>query len=106
MTPNEKQVWIGTAHVQQTFRNGVLGDADEAFVNVLGLVGNKTEFRHQVKTAVEDLGLKLLRLKEAETLKERLAKHSVHREILKLARRVERAGRIEFDVFAAFDDGT
>ncbi len=31
----QNEVWIGLAKVKQFERNGVLGDADQAYVNVL-----------------------------------------------------------------------
>jgi hypothetical protein len=106
MSNKKKELWIGSAHVKQPRRNGVLGNADEAFVNVITFVADTSDFRRQVKKAVESLGLKMLRLKDVETLKRRLSKHSIHEDLSKLAQEVERTGQVAFDVFCTFDHDT
>ena len=106
MILKKPQLWIGYAHVRQTDRNSLLGDDDEAFVNVIALAVNKSDFRRQVKKAVECLDLSLYQLKQAETLQLRLSKHSIHKDLSRLAKRAERSGEPEFDVFATFKYGT
>ena len=106
MSLKKKQLWIGYAHVKEPDRHVMLGDDDEAFVNVIALAVNKSDFRGQVKKAVESLDLVLLQLKKAETLELRLSKHSIHKDLSKLAKRVERSGDPAFDVFATFKHGT
>lgn len=106
MSPKQKELWIGGAHVKQPERNGVLGDADEAVANVIALAVNKSDFRRQINKEVESLGLILVRLKEAEPLKLHLLKYSIHEDLSKLAEEVKHTGRLAFDVFYAFDLGT
>ncbi|SRR6266436_3989992 len=106
MSSKKKQLWIGSAHVKQPYRNGALGNADEAFVNVIGFVVDKSDFRRQVKKEVESLELILLQLKDIETLEHRLSKHSIHEDLSKLAQKVERTGQVAFDVFVTFDHDT
>lgn len=98
-----KKFWIGFVRVKQNNRNGVLGDADQAFTNVIGLAKNKADFRLQVKRVLETLELQLLRLEDVELLEQRLSKHSVHKDILALVDDVKKDGQIAFDVFATFD---
>ncbi|SRR6266568_4488245 len=106
MSRKKEQLWIGTAHVEQSHRDGVLGDADEAFVNVIALATDKADFRRQVKRGVESLELALRQLNDAEPLEHRLSKHSIVEDLSKLARRVQRTGKIAFDVFCTFDHGS
>ena len=98
-----KEVWIGLAKVKQSDRNGVLGDADQAYTNVLALAKSKVGFRSQVKQAIEELELQLLRLEEAEPLRLCLLKKSPHKDILALADNVKKDKKVVFDVFATFD---
>lgn len=100
----EKELWIGIAKVRQTSRDGVLGDADQAYTNVIGLAKNKSDFRLQVKRAIEDLQLQLIRLEEAEPLNTHLENFTPHEDLLTLAENVKKDGQVAFDVFQAFDD--
>ena len=101
---NEKEeIWIGLAKVKQSDRNGVLGDADQAYTNVLALAQSKVNFRFQVKQAIEELELLLLRLEETEPLRIRLLRTTPHKDILALADDVKKDKKLAFDVFATFD---
>ncbi len=103
---SSKDVWIGGARVAQSKRGGVLGAADGAYVNVIALAAGKTDFRQQVKEALMELDLTLIRLADAELLTERLRKHTIYEDLHVLAAEVKRTGVIRFDVFHAFDDNT
>jgi hypothetical protein len=105
-THSNKELWIGGARVMQPKRNGILGDADGAYVNVIALASGKSDFRSQVKRSLEELGLILKRLKDAELLAERLKKHTLHKGLHVLAEEVRCTGSIRFDVFCTFDDNT
>lgn len=100
---SSKEVWIGLALVKQPKRNGALGDADRAYVNVLALAINGSDFRAQVREALKELRLTLIKLEDAETMKSRLSKHSVHRDLRNLAEEVELRGSPQFDIFQSFD---
>ena len=103
---SEKALWIGGARVVQPKRHGTLGDADGAYVNVIALAAGRSDFRLQIKNALEELNLTLVRLADAELLAERLEKHTMHKELHVLAKEVNRTGSIRFDVFHTFDAGT
>lgn len=100
----KKDLWVGTAKVRQNNRNGVLGDADQAYTNVIALAKNRTDFRLQVKRAVAQLDLQLTRLEEAELWHIHLKRFVPHKDLLALAEEVKKDGQIAFDVFQAFDD--
>lgn len=100
----QKEIWIGLAKVKQNNRDGVLGDADEAYTNAIALAKSKVDFRSQVKLAVENLGLQLPRLESAEPLKVRLSKFTVHKDLIALAKDVEKDGQVAFGVFYSFDE--
>jgi len=101
---DQKNLWIGFIRVGQNSRNGVLGDADQAFTNVIGLAKNKADFRLQVKRVLKTLELQLLKLEDVELLEQRLSKQSVHKDILALVDGVKKDGQVAFDVFATFDE--
>ena len=90
----------------QTKRPGTLGDADGAYVNVIALAAGRSDFRMQVKKALEELNLTLVRLASSELLAERLKRHTMHKDLHVLSREVKRTGMLRFDVFATFDAGT
>ena len=102
-TDRDKELWIGLAHIKQTQRNGTLDDADEAFVNVIGLALGKADFRSQIKEALDPLNLILVRLKDVELMAERLKKHTIHEDLHAIAEEVQSSGTLGFDVFATFD---
>lgn len=99
----QNQVWIGLAKVKQRNINGILGDAEQAYTNVLALAASKSDFRHRAKQAIEDLELLLLRLESAETLEQRLIKFTVDKNLLKLAKGVQKKGGVAFGVFHSFE---
>ncbi len=102
-TSSSKEVWIGLALVKQRERDGALGDADQAYVNVLAPAMDGLDFRAQVKQAVKELQLTLIRLDDAETMKARLSKHHIHKDLRNLAKEAERTGLARFDIFQTFD---
>jgi hypothetical protein len=103
---SSKDLWIGGARVAQWKRGGVLGAADGAYVNVIALAAGRPDFRRQVKEALMELDLTLIRLADAELLTERLRKHTIHKNLHVLAADVKRTGAIRFDIFHAFDNNT
>ena len=101
---NHQQMWIGLIKVKQNKRDGVLGDADQAYGNAIGLAKNKNNFRSQIKRRLELVELQLLRLENAEPLQQRMLSSSVHKDILGLVSSVNKDKQIAFDVFATFDE--
>ena len=90
----------------QPKRDGTLGDADGAYVNVIALACGKSDFRSQIKKALKELNLSLKRLTDAESLAERLTKHTIHEDLHLIAEDVRRTGSVRFDVFHTFDANT
>lgn len=99
----DKELWIGLAEVEQTTRNGVLGDVRGAFTNAVAMANGKANFRAAVKRGLDDLGLRLIHLKEAETLKTRLSKHSISEDLERTADEVKSTGEVGFGTFHTFD---
>lgn len=99
----DKELWIGLAEVEQRSRNGVLGDVRGAFTNAVAMANGKANFRAAVKRGLDDLGLRLIHLKEAETLKTRLSKHSISEDLERTAEEVKSTGEVGFGTFHTFD---
>lgn len=98
-----KALWIGLAEVEPTSGKGVLGDVRGAFTNAIAMANSRSDFRVGVQQALKDLGLRLIRLKEAETLKARLSKHSISEDLAKAAEEVKSTGGVGFGTFHTFD---
>ena|SRR6266404_7639490 len=97
------ELWIGLAKVEQSSRNGVLGDADRAFTNAIAIADGRASFRAKVREALAELGLRLMRLEDAETLKARSSKYSIDPELMKIAEETSNTGQVGFGTFHAFD---
>lgn len=102
LAPSAK-VWIGLALVTQPKRGGALGDADRAYVNVLALAVDEPDFRAQIRIALEELDLILMKLEELETMEARRSKYHVHKDLRRISEEVKRTGSPQFDVFQTFD---
>ena len=100
---SDKELWIGLAEVEQTSRHGVLGDVRGGFTNAIAMANGKVDFRAAVKRGLDDLGLRLIHLKEAETLKTRLSKHSISEDLERTADEVKSTGEVGFGTFHTFD---
>lgn len=98
-----EELWIGLAKVEQSSRNGVLGDTEGAYTNAIAIADGRASFRSKVKEALADLDLRLIRLEDAETLKARLSKYSVDPELRKIAKAASNTGRVGFGTFHAFE---
>lgn len=101
--PSAKRLWIGLAKVEQRSRNGVLGDAQQAYTNAIGSAVSKKGFRNCVKQELARLGLDLLRLENAELLADRVAKYAIDNELKNVARKVAKTDGVAFGTFHAFD---
>jgi hypothetical protein len=97
------KVWIGLALVTQPTRGGALGEADRAYVNVLALAVDESDFRVQIRIALNELDLILIKLEDLETMEVRLSEHHVHKDLRRLAEEVKRTGSPQFDIFQTFD---
>ena len=84
---SQSQLWIGLAKVEPTKRKDVLGDAAGAYTNAIAKADTRTAFRRKVVQSLNQLGLKLIRLEDAEMLKERLEKYSIAPELIRWRKR-------------------
>lgn len=100
----QRQLWIGLAKVEQLNSNGVLGDAEGAFTNAIALAEGRASFRRQVKEALDELDLRLIRLENPERLKNRLTKHSIDPELREVAEAATNNDRVNFGTFHAYDN--
>ena len=50
---SEKELWIGLAEVEQTSRNGVLGDVRGGFTNAIAMANGKVDFRTAVSQVAD-----------------------------------------------------
>ena len=80
-----------------------LGDADRAYTNALAIADNRVSFRAQVQEALAELGLRLIRLEDAETLDSRSSKYSIDLELTNVAKEAIKTRRVGFGTFHAFD---
>ena len=71
--------------------------------NAVAIADGKANFRAAVKRGLDDLGLRLIHLKEAETLKTRLSKHSISEDLERTADEVKNTGEVGFGTFHTFD---
>ncbi|HLY72045.1 MAG TPA: hypothetical protein VKR53_20065 [Puia sp.] len=100
---NPEEIWIGLAKVQSTKEMGVLENAKNAYVNVLGLARNKIEFRKKVKDELLKLELTLNRLEEIQIFKDRIKEYSVDKSIHNLAKKINNKNKkILFSTFHTF----
>jgi hypothetical protein len=97
-----KKLWIGLANVEQKNRQGVLGDADQAYTNAIGKAVSKADFRNRVKQELARLGLDLLRLQEAELLADRFAKFDIASKLRQVAQKAAKSDRVVFGTFHAY----
>ena len=104
VSTSQSKLWIGLVEVGQTKRKGVLGDVDGAYTNAIAKAHSRAAFRHRVTESLNHLGLKLIRIEDAEMLKERLEKYSIDPELMKVANEAELTGEVGFGTFHTFDN--
>jgi hypothetical protein len=80
------EVWIGLAKVQADSKQSVLKNANNAYVNVLGLARNRIEFKKIVGQALSDMNLRLNRLENSETFSKRITAYKVDKLLYRLAK--------------------
>lgn len=97
------ELWIGLAKVEQSSSNGVLGDAERAYTNAIAIADSRPDFRAKVREALAELGLGLMRLEDAETLRARSSKYSIDRELTKVAKEAMKTRQVRFGTFHTFD---
>ncbi len=81
-----------------------LGEAKGGYVNVVASAADLLEFEQKVKLALDELGLDLIEIDEAEALPLTLSKAHVSEEVVTMAKTVRRVGSIAFGTFYVFDE--
>jgi hypothetical protein len=95
-------IWIGLARISEG--KGSHLNANNAYVNVVGIAKSKLLFRKYVKDALErNWGLSLKRIESVELLNERLKKYDVDECILNLVSSLQNNSDIKFSTFHTFD---
>lgn len=101
---NVLEIWIGLAKVYVEKERSEFGLARNAYVNVLGLAVNKTDFRKKVKRELSFLGFKLLRLEEPEPFSSRIRNFKVDKSLHVLADEIVKNDlKIKFSTFHAYE---
>ena len=80
------EIWIGLANVKIDRARSGIADADYAYVTVLGLAKDTSDFEEKVAQVLSLQYFKLLELEEMEKFTERIQKCKVERSILDLAK--------------------
>lgn len=96
-------IWIGLAQVSSRPDNGLLGSAKGAYVNVLALATNPTDFTNKVKKAIMNLGLDFVQIEDVEPFSERSENYEMTDIIINLAMDVSKSKEIRFGNFHTFD---
>jgi len=81
-----------------------LGEAKGAYVNVVVSAADISELEQKVKLALDELGLDLIEMDEAEVLPLALSKARVSEEVLTMAKTVRKLDSVAFGTFYVFDD--
>lgn len=100
-----KNVWIGLATVKQKKNVYILGrHVKGGFVNALALAKNSKDFSIQIKKALEELGLTMLKLEESEPFAARIANYKVEKILVTKAKEVEETGNVRFGTFDIYKE--
>lgn len=73
-------------------------------MNVVASAADLSEFEQKVKLALDELGLDLIEMEDAEALPLTLSKAHVSEEVLTMAKTVRKAGSVAFGTFYVFDE--
>ena len=97
------EVWIGLAKVKANRENTYL-NAAHGYVNVLGLSNNKHDFRRNVSFALQNNGLMLIRLQDAEPFDKRIREYNINKSLREIAKSIiKKTIIIEFGTFHTYD---
>ena len=84
-TQQPKQKWIGLVNVRPKAGNDGLGNALGAFVASIALAEGPADFGRKVTEVLTQYGFDIVRIEDIEPFEDRVQKHSVTPNILKLA---------------------
>lgn len=98
-----RQVWIGMVQVEPHEGNNVLEGAVGAFVNVLAIAEDETEWRERTRGALEEIGLDLKTAEDVEPFWAREHRANPNNTLREEAEQVRLTGEVRFGSFQAFD---
>lgn len=99
----ENQIFIGLAHVvTNKAAGGVLKSSKGAYVNILCLVSNETEFIVEASKVMKSMGLNLVDCEDIETFTERMEKYEIQDRLLSLAKQVNDEQKVIFGTFHSY----
>jgi len=99
----QTSIWIGLAQVSSRPGNGLLEGAKGAYVNVLAIANNASDFTDKVKKAVTDLGLDFVLVEDVEPFSERSENYEINESIINLAIEVNETKELRFGSFHTFN---
>lgn len=97
-------LWKGLVGAVQRPGVSFLGDAKGGYVNVVASAADLSEFEEKVKLALDELGLDLSEIDDAEALPVCLSKAHVSEEVLTMAKTVREKDSVAFGTFYVFDE--
>ena len=100
----DKQVWIGLVGADQREGVSFLGDAKGGYVNVVASAANAGEFERKVKRALDELGLELIDIDDAEPLAQRLSRETATEEVSNMAKTVRKLDSVAFGTFYRYEN--
>lgn len=103
LAENYLDIWIGLAKVTSQNKK-ILQGAKNAFVQVIAHSHSKQVFRKKVAQALDEMGIKLIRLEDVEVFNKRIKKFEVDSKLLDLADDiVNNKAEICFGAFHTYD---
>ena len=81
-----------------------LGEAKGAYVNVVASAADLSELEQKVKLALDELGLELIEMDDAEVLPLTLSKARISEEVITMAKTVRKLDSVAFGTFYVFDE--
>jgi hypothetical protein len=96
------EVWIGLAKVKSNTK-GSLNAITHGYVNVLGLSNSKQDFRKKASLKFQDIGLKLIRLEDAEPFSKRMKTFKVDKSIQAIAKNILQQTVVDFGTVHTYD---
>jgi len=98
----QDNIWIGLAQVSSKSSNCLLGSSKGAYVNVLAIASNPTDFTDKVIKAVQDIGLDFIHIEDVELFTERIENYEIDESIKNIAIDVNKSKELRFGNFHTF----
>jgi hypothetical protein len=98
-----REVWIGLVGVLPSADCLILSkEIKGAYVNILALAANLSEYQAEIQKALNHYKLTLLEIKDAESLSLRRTKFTVSDDLLRLSDEVKQTGNVRLGTFHEF----